>query len=283
MRLIKKIIFDRVKEIPQFKRIKSNFEKIQNKEIKGIGTVKEIGRLNFYYIIEYVNILQDRIDYNKIFPESTEGKLSSIDYSILKEEQNRLKKIIDDNQNSFPEYFKKLGTIKEITGCYLIATHKRDASIRNLDFSKKDICISIKMDHKKSLPKEFEQMCSDYSKDKKDELEKEHKEFLKFIKLSNDEQNFNANDFLFLINIQNPPAPFSDDISYPEEELNLFLMDPISTQTGITLESVAENQIDRFDDIKLLDDMLESALERENYELCAKIRDRINLLKAFLS
>ncbi len=138
----------------------------------------------------------------------------------------------------------------------------------------------MQLDHKKGLPKEFEQICIEYYKDKKDEIEKEYKEFLKFISLSN-EQNFTAQDFLFLINIQNPPPPFMEDGTQNDEEINFFLMDPMSAQTGITLESVAENQIDRFDDIKLLDDMLISALERENYELCAKIRDRINLLKAF--
>ena len=275
MRLIKKILLDRANEITQFKGIKSAFTKLKNNKNLakvGICSVKDISKLQFYFVIEYTNIIQNKVDYNKIFPDSKSGESTSINYTTLLNEQEKIKNYIENNQNNIPEYFKRIGITKEITGCYLIATIKKPTSIRNIDLNKKEHCLFYKFDDKNNLPKEFEQMCNDYVKKKHGEIQKEHDEYQKFISLNDGEKDITIYDFLHNIKF---PTTFLPDSHQIEGEF--FIYHP-TIQTGITIESVAENNIGKINDIKFLNTMMNLALEKENYELCAIIRDRIKCL-----
>src|SRR4051812_35094158 len=95
MRIVKKILYDRAIEIVQFKKIKQAFNKIKTKpHSTGIGSVKEISRLNFYFVIDHLNIIQEKVDYNKIFPDSQNGEATCIDYKVLAEEQDKVKSLL---------------------------------------------------------------------------------------------------------------------------------------------------------------------------------------------
>ncbi len=283
MRLVKKVKFNTIKEINQFKKLDNSFKKCKEKEDKNLlSNVKDISRLNFYFVIEYINIIHEKINYDKIFPENKEGRHSKIDYNILMEEQDKLKKYINDKHTKCPEYFKKLGILNEVVGCFVIGTTKKNiSSIAKLDIIKKENCISYKFDLK-NLPREFEQMCIDFATNKQDFIEKEHEEFEKFMKLSNEEQDNIIQDILY--KIQNPPIIFLEN---PTEESLIEdggfqdFLDNSSQTATTTIEMAAEKSIENINDISFLNVMLKTALNKENYELCAKIRDRIALLKLF--
>lgn len=277
MRLIKKVKFSRVKEIVQFKKLDSTFNKLKIKDTESqIGNVKDLSRLNFYFIMEYINLIQEKINYKKIFPESVDG-VQRPNLNILLEEQDKLKKYVDDKQSNSPEFFKKLGILNEVVGCFLIATTKKNIrSIQKLDLLKKDQSIVIKLD-KLNLPKEFEQICSEFSKNQQKFIEKEHEEFEKFMKMSNEEKDTIIQDILH--NIQFPPILFMDiqnDENSEEQPFYEFMKNEPHTAT--TIETAAENSIDYINDKEFLNAMLTAALEKEKYELCAKIRDRLLFL-----
>lgn len=280
MRIVKKVLFERITELPQFKKIRTTFGRLKLKESKstfGISSVKEISRLQFYFVIEYINVIQEKIDYNKIFPDSENGEATCIDYNILSQEQDRIKKLIAYLQSEYPECFKKLGISKEVVGCFIIATNKKTNSIRKLNLYKKEHCIAVRLNYS-DLPKEFELMCADFAKSKREEIDREQEEFDRFMTLSQGEQDNIISDFLH--NIQYPSLYFPE--SNESEEIDNFIFDSVrlnQVPSGTTIESAAEASIDQTTDIKYLSAMLDSALEREKYELCAKIRDRLIILK----
>lgn len=277
MRLIKKVTFNRIKELPQFKKLENSFTKQRNKSNNSpINNIKDISRLSFYFILEYINIIRDKINYKKIFIDNKESNYTEVDFNILMEEQDKLKKYIKDKNKNTPEYFKKLGILNEVVGCFIVGTIKKNIkSIEKLDMGNKDNSVFIKLDIK-NLPKEFEQICIDFSKTKHNCIEQEHEEFEKFMKLSNDEQDNIIEDILH--NIQYPSIVFLD---FAEEGEDTFInnFDLSGPLTATTIEHAAENSIDNIKDINFLNSMLTSALETENYELCIKIRDRLFFLQ----
>lgn len=277
MRLIKKVKFSRVKEIVQFKKLDSTFNRLKIKDTEcQISNVKDLSRLNFYFIIEYINLIQEKINYKKIFPDTVDG-VHRPNLNILLEEQDKLKKYVDNKQNNSPDFFKKLGILNEVVGCFLIATTKKNiSSIQKLDLSKKDQTITIKLD-KFNLPKEFEHICLEFSKNQQKFIEKEHEEFERFMKMSNEEKDTIIQDILH--NIQFPPILFMD-IQNEEgtEEHTFYEFMKNEPHTATTIETAAENSIDHINDKEFLNAMLTAALEKEKYELCAKIRDRLLFL-----
>lgn len=275
MRLIKKVSFNRVKELPQFKKLENSFNKQRSKSINSpIASIKDISRLNFYFIIEYINIIRDKINYSKIFTNNKEENYTELNFNVLLEEQEKLKKYINDKKKNTPDYFNKLGILNEVVGCFIVGTIKKNIkSLEKLDIGNKDNCVIVKLDVN-DLPKEFEQICIDFSKTKHNAIEQEHEEFEKFMKISNEEQNNIIEDIIN--NMQYPPVVF--DLSDENEDVfmnNFAISGPL---TATTIEHAAENSIDNIKDISFLNGMLSSALETENYELCAKIRDRIVFL-----
>lgn len=277
MRLVKKIKFKRAKELKQFKKIEEEF-----KHIKTIGSINDslhsvddLSKLHFYFILDYVNLISEKIDYDKIFPKNTVGKNVLIDYNILMDEQEKLKKYIAEKQKRGPEFFKKLGILNEVVNCWLIVTTKSNTrSIHKVDLNKKGHVISIKLNHK-NLPEEFEQLCVEFAKSRQHNLDKEHQDFKDFMEMNSEEQDNMIQDMLH--NVQYPPIIFMEDIN--EDGSCEPLVNNVQN-SGLTIINAAESSINKITDIEILSVMLESALEEENYELCAKIRDRIQDLKS---
>lgn len=279
MRLIKKIKFKRAKEIALFKKAESIFQdsKDENcKSPKSISFYSDISGLNFFLVLDYINLINEKINYNKIFPKNPIGENTIIDFNNLVEEQRSLKKYIEEKQHRGPEFFKKLGFLNEVVGCYLIATtHKNFKKIKNFNFknktSKDYIC--CRFDYRGRLPKEFEKMCHDFSKENKKSFEKERDEFKVFLSLSEEEQD-NILDNM-LNEIQFPEKEFIENDN-DDTNSNSFISHGLATAT--TIQFAAEQSIDKIFSKDFLSNMLFSAEEKEDYELCAKIRDRIFFL-----
>lgn len=268
MKLVRKIKFKRAKELSLFKKIESSFIKgvdLDCKNPNSIKSVSDISKLHFFLILEYINLIDDKIDYNKIFPSSPLGENHLIDFNNLIEEQEKLKSHIQKSQKRGPSYFKNIGILNEVIGCYLLATpFKHLKKIKNLDLKNKiqDSFIVAKFDFKK-LPNEFEKICLSYGKNKSSFLEKEKKEFQDFLNLTNEEQDSIIDEMLDSIQ-----SPFID-----------FEIPDTTSSSATTIQFAAENSINQIYNIDFLTLMLSSAEESENYELCIKIRDRIWLLQ----
>jgi hypothetical protein len=267
MKLVRKIKFKRAKEISLFKKLEASFIKVKDENCKNPNSVKsvsDISKLNFYLVLEYINLIDEKIDYDKIFPDNPIGKNTVIDFNNLVEEQEKLKSYIQKSQQKGPSYFKNIGILNEVMGCYMLATpHKHLKKIKNLDFKNKsnEDFIMVKFDLKK-LPFEFEKICLGYAKNQSSFLKKEKEEFQNFINLSTEEQDNILDEMMG--NIQSPYLDF--DISK-------------QVSSATTIQFAAENSINQIYNIDFLLSMLASAEESENYELCIKIRDRICELK----
>lgn len=267
MKLVRKIKFKRAKEISIFKKIESNFLKVKDENCKNPNSIKsaqDISKLHFYLVLEYINLIDEKIDYDKIFPDNPLGNNTLIDFNNLVEEQEKLKSYIQKSQQKGPSYFKNIGILNEVIGCYMLATpYKHLKKIKNLDFKNKtnDSFIAVKFDFKK-LPGEFEKICIGYAKNKSSFLRKEKEEFQNFLNLSNEEQDSILDEMME--NIQSPYLDFDTSKQ-------------VSSAT--TIQFAAENSINQIYNIDFLLSMLASAEESENYELCIKIRDRICDLK----
>lgn len=269
MKLVRKIKFKRAKEISLFGKIESIFSKSKDEDCKNPNSIKsasDISKLHFYLVLEYINLIDEKIDYDKIFPDNSIGKNTLIDFNNLIEEQEKLKLHIQKSQKKGPSYFKNIGILNEVNGCYMLASpHKHLKKIKNLDLKNKiqESFIVAKFDFKK-LPNEFEKICLNFGKNKSSFLEKEKEEFQKFLNLSNTEQDSIIDEILD--SIQNPAIDFEI---------------PNQSSSATTIQFAAENSINKIYNMDFLNLMLSSAEETENYELCIKIRDRIELLKTY--
>jgi len=172
-------------------------------------------------------------------------------------------------KNSQPSFFKNLGLLYDISGCYIVATSKsvkKNVSIYNTLNS-----VSCKFDLSE-LPIDFKKMCSNYD---------------------NKELNFDNTNIFNFSNILNIPNEDRDKIiesivssldftEIPIQEmysgLNLEEMyaDDVSS---MNLESVIESKLEDIYDVNFLKQVMDGAIRKDNLELCAKIRDRINKIK----
>lgn len=282
MRLVKKIRFKRATEITQFKSLTNSFNKIHNtSNAKPVVTKlpKDISKLNFYVVIEYINILNTKVDFNKIYPDNPENKDEPIDFFALREEQEKLCKYLRENQFVGPECFKKIGILNEVIGCFLIGTNKKNIkSIHRLDITNKEHNIIAKIDFKK-LPKEVDQMCSEYYKKFHNIIEKELDDYARFISLSNEEKDDIILEVLTSIKYPNYIYPTSEPYDYPEEPISEDSYSLIPSTTATTIQHAAESNIQLITDLEFLGVLLMSNIEKEEYLLCAKIRDRIQDLQ----
>ena len=172
-------------------------------------------------------------------------------------------------KNSQPSYFKNLGLLYDILGCYIVATSKK--SKKNVSIYNTLNNISCKFDLE-DLPNEFKKMCSDYD---------------------NKELKFDNRNIFNLSNILNIPNEERDRIiesivgslafiQIPKQDLypNISFNDVYEgNNSHINIESIIESKIENIYDINFLQQVMESAIESENLELCVKLRDRINFLK----
>jgi hypothetical protein len=261
MKLFKKISLSRAKELTQFKAISQKLKLTVNAELDSpFKKVSSVDDLSFYIVIDYINVVE-KIDYSKIFPDDN----PIVDFDKLMKEHRKVVKFISNKKNSEVEVFKKLGLLNEVQGCYILATHKR--RLKNIDLKDNVNSIIVKLDNK-NLPKEIADLCEDYSLKSGKLLIREQREFEQFLKLSSEEQELVINDFMKSISF----PPIYDDIPITRDDDLTY--DELAHST-IKIEDIAGNKVNFINSIPFLEGMLKSALETENFELCAKIRDRI--------
>lgn len=266
MKLVRKITFRRVKEFPQFEIIANKFKeaKIANGR-NGIAKIASLSDLNYYVVVEYSNVV-DRISYERIFPKS-----GIVDYDALALEQKKLCEHIIRRNCNYPEIFKLLGSVNEVTGCYLVATKKNNVELLTTKNTPNNISIKLSLD---ALPREVELMCSLYSDNMKTPINEERAEFEKFIKISFEEQDVVLQSVL--LNVQLYPVMISEGaISSHSVDNQQNSTEMRQANTPIRIEDIASKNVANITSIEFLGMLLQASESKENYELCAKIRDRI--------
>jgi len=260
MRLVESITYKKAKLLERFSIIQKKIEKLVQKSPESNIAKMEISELNYFLVIDCKDVSKKLgIDY------------TSSDINLLfgtKENNESFMKHIR-KKNTQPSFFKNLGLLYDITGCYIVATSKnvkKNVSIYNTLNS-----VSCKFDLDE-LPIDFKNMCSDYE---------------------NKELNFDNTNMFNFANILNIPNEDRDKII--ESIIDSLSLTEIPIQemyseisfedmygdgkNSVNLESVIENKIDDIYDIKFLQQVMDGAIEKDNLELCAKIRDRIKKIK----
>lgn len=267
MKIIKKISFERAKSlVEEYKAVEEKFSELKNKGGKeGIDRIDSMSDLNYFIVVEYIN-MADKIDYTKIFPNDD----FIVDVEGLLNEQDKIIQHIKKRKYNYSEPFYKLGLIHEVTGCFLIATRKID--IKNVSTKNTKNTISIRIKNS-SLPKEIEHMCDEYHNAKAEVINKEQEEFDRFSKLSFEEQDIILQNIL-----QNATTGSVDFFYYPEPKKAHIKDEPLSGYSSVKIEDAFSQNIERITSVEFLKSLLDKALEKENFEFCAKIRDRLSFL-----
>lgn len=156
-----------------------------------------------------------------------------------------------------------------LKGCYLVGHTSNDLP-KNIKTSSKNN-ISIKFDYN-NIPKEIIDLCDDYYMKNIFSILKEKEDFELFFNMTKKEQEKEiASLFQQFSNYTNKSIFFSmmssGDTIQPE------------TRHGLTVEELFEKNIEFFNDVPFLEQVFESAKEDENYELCSKIKKRMEFLK----
>lgn len=268
MKIIKKITFKRAKSLcEEFALVEEKFLEIKNNGGKeGVSRIDSVAKLNYFIVIEYIN-MADKINYEKIFPNDD----FIVDIEGLLNEQDKVIQHINKRKENYPEAFHKLGLIHEVTGCFLIATRKQN--INNVSTKNTKNTISVKMNNL-PLPKEVSQMCNDYHDVKFDVVKKEQEEFNRFNKLSFEEQDIILQNILQNVNSGSAEFFYSSEL-----DDNKSKDEPLSGYTSVKMEDAFSQNIERITSVEFLKSLLNKALDKENYEFCAKIRDRLSFLE----
>lgn len=268
MKIIKKITFRRAKALSEeFEIIQEKFLELKNKGGKeGIERIASISKLNFFIVIEYTN-MADKINYEKIFPNDD----FIVDIEGLLNEQDKVIQHINKRKEDYPEIFHKLGIIHEVTGCFIIATRK--VNINNISTKNTKNTISVRINNS-FLPKEVFKMCDEYYDVKSEIIKKEEEEFNRFKKISFEEQD------IILQNILQNANSGSVDFFYSSElDESKSKDESLSGYTAVKLQDAFSQNIERVTSVDFLKSLLKKALNKENYEFCAKIRDRLTFLE----
>ncbi len=266
MKIIKKITFRRAKSLSdEFKSVQEKFLEIKNTGgEEGISRIDALSKLNYFIVIEYIN-MADKINYDKIFPNDD----YLVDIEGLLNEQDKVIQQINKRKSTYPEIFKKLGLIHEVTGCFLIATRK--TNMANISTKNTKNTISVRINNK-FLPKEVIQMCNEYNDAKAEIFQKEQEEFERFNKLSFEEQDIILQNILQNVNAGSVEFFYTSESNESKNE-------PLSGYTNVKMEDAFSQNIERITSVEFLKSLLEKALDKENYEFCAKIRDRLSFLQ----
>lgn len=272
MKLIKKITYKRVQQLPQYKKILDTFEKFkEDPDIdrhNSIKRTKDASKLNYFFVIEYENIIKKKINFNNFITKDQYNN-NTINLNKLIEEKEKIENYIIEKRKKEPNCFNKLGTLNQVNGVYLVAGNKKNLNnIKDLDLKYKNNIIVIKINYK-NLPKEIDEICNNFYIKTQERLKKEKEEFDKFSKMNSEEQNNYINAILNDIN--SPQIKFIENLEIENEYYN---------SSGFTLyDGFSENNIKNINNTEFLNSLLNNALEKEQYELCAKIRDRLIELK----
>jgi len=270
MKIIKKITHRRAKALLEYELIKEKFSEIKStkgQKTEGIERSQSLDKLNYFVVLEYINIAE-KIDYGKIFP--TDDYV--IDVEGLLNEQDKIIQLINKRKNNYPEMFYRLGFVNEVVGCFLIATRKTKITHISTKNTKNTISIKIK----DTFPREIKEMCNDYYATKSEISDREQEEFVRFSRLSFDERD------IILHNIIENAAENSLAFFYPPDNRKRNNKSDLA-QSGATgtvkLDEVFSQNIEKITSVEFLASLLKKAEQKENYEFCAKIRDRLDFLK----
>lgn len=274
MKLIKKITFKRITELPQHKKVLRIFDKFkedQNIDLhNSIKRTKDASKLNYFFVLEYENILKTKFNFKKMFDKNFNHD-NIVNLSKILEEKEKVEKYLEEKKKKEPDFFSKIGFLNEVTGCYLIGTNKKSVNhIKELDLKNKNNLILIKFDYK-DLPKEFEILCNDFYLKTQEQLKKEREELENFSRLNSEEQDSFINNLLN--NINSPSLMII-------EGFNLNYNDNYQKNSNFTFyDGFSEHNIQEINNIEFLEALKINAEEKEAFELCAKIRDRLKELK----
>lgn len=262
MRLFKKISYDRFLSLEEkdvfIQSLDAVLKEKKNNKISKIN-IKEF---SFYIVLDYVNIF-DTIDYDKIFPQ--QGVM--IDYQSLQKEHNniisKIKKRLEKKHE--PNAFNKLGLTNFVKGCFLIGGNIKD--IPKIINKSSGSFISIKLDYK-NLPKEINEICEDYYSKQNLYISKEQEDFEQFFKLTSKEQEKLMGNFF-------------EQFSSNTNKAVLFSfsgVDITNNVAPITFEDFFSQNLDFFSDKVFLETLMKKAVEEEKYEICSKIKKRLDSL-----
>jgi len=260
MRLVKSITYKRAKKLSRFSIIKKKIEKAIQKNPESAIAKKGIEGLKYYLVIDCKDVSK------KI---GIDDSFNDIHLLFGTKEENETFMNHIRKKNLEPSFFKNLGLLYDISGCYLVATSKdvkKNVSIYN---TLNSVSCKFELD---DLPSEFKKMCSDYE---------------------NKELTFDNTNLFNFSNILNIPNEERDKIiesivsslefdEIPKQDIYSSLnFDDVYNEniSNINIESIIESKIEDIYDINFLQQVMETAIENDNLELCAKIRDRINFIK----
>lgn len=274
MRLIRKTTYKRVTQIPEHKKVLSTFEKFKEDpnidRHNSLKKTKDASTLNYFFALEFESTIGKKINF-KNFIEKDENNNEIVNLDKLLDEKNRIEDEINERRKKEPVFFQKLGYSNQVIGCYLIGTNKKNMGhIKDMDFKNKNNLIVIKLNNKK-LPKEFEEMCNQYYKRTQEKIRREQEDFEKFIMMNPQEQENYIKKILENIVPQPPHMIIIDNIN---------IENGFSSSSGYTFfDGFSENNIQTINNIEFLETLLLNAEQKEQYEFCAKIRDRIKEIK----
>jgi len=258
MRIAKKISYDKVEELEMFYLLKQKICKIKEKKPdSAISKLDDISELNYYLIIDCKNVSEE-MGFDKNY------NISNFFYN---NESN--KKFIEHlkTKNSQPIFLKKLGLLTEVKGCYLIATNKEVDD--NISIYNSINTISCKYDLSE-LPLEFQKMCNEYEKYNIENKIKINPLLEDIMNISPSKRDGILESILKNMTFVEIPKNMDDlyDLNYqnfPSQETNI--------------EDIIEHKISNIKDIEFLNSVMEASIQKENFELCAKVRDRISEIK----
>lgn len=274
MRLIRKITFKRVTQLPQYKKVLSLFDKFkENPDIdrhNSIKKTKDASTLNYFIVVDFENVIKKKINFKNFIEREPGTDKEIVNINKLIEEKEKIEKSIQERSQTQPPFFNKLGMMNEVNGCYLIGANKKSIShIRDLDLRAKNNFIIVKLDNKK-LPKEIEEMCIQFHEKTQEKMRREQEEFEKFSKMNQDEQDRYINEILNNVNLPPPSIVFLEKIKFD------YANDKFLQTSGFTFfDGFSEKNIQNIENVEFLEALLNNAVEKEQYEFCAKIRDRI--------
>ena len=279
MRLIRKITYKRVSQLPQHKKVISIFDKFkEDPDIdrhNALKKTKDHSTLNYFIVLEFDNIIKKKINIKNVIEKDPATSKEIVNLNRLIEEKTKLEESIKERMKKEPPCFSKLGIINQVTGCYLVGANKKSvAHIRDLDLKSKNNFIIVKLDNRK-LPKEIEEMCNQFYAKTQEIIKKEQDEFEKFSKMDQKEQDDYINNILNNLGNTNTPPPsivIIDNINFSNDSLK---------SSGFTFfDGFSEKNIQQIENVQFLETLLANAEEKEQYEFCAKIRDRLIEIKS---
>lgn len=270
MKLVKEIKVDRAKELNEYSFIKQKFSKLKKEKNNKLTS---INNLNYYFVIEFEDLLDNPEFFKSLFSREN---MNINNFKKLEDDYiNGLNESKKSNFNELPKFFKKLGEHNKINGCYLVATIKTDKTKITTHNSQSTISIKLNL---KELPNEFKKMCGEFYDYKEKLAEQEREEMNKIVNMTFEQQNKLMSNILrgidfSSVNIFGPSNPI---LSFKKSPNEIFDFNTVNSK--VRIEDVIENKIQDISDINFLNNLLKTSEQSENFELCVKLRDRINQL-----